>query len=927
MPSKTRVDRSEPEKLEALTESERKYRSLFESMTEGFVLGEVILGEKGEPYDFRFLEVNKAWGKIAHISRNKATGRTYRELFPQPIEDFIQKHGRVALTGETTSFDLYSPYLNLWFSFYVYSPAKGKFASISTDITQRKQAEEALAKAKAELEVKVKERTAELAESEEKYRLLVDNASEVITVAQDGLIKFMNQQGLMPTGYSPEDLIDKPFLQVVYPDDRKAVEEEVQRHVEDQPGTTNFEFRFVTKDGTIRWAIMNAVNIPWEGKPAVLAIITDITELKLAEEKITHLLGLRTLLTDISTRFINVSVNRLDQEIQDAQRRLCQYLGLDISSSYLPLPEDPTIMKLTYLFHPPEFPPVPDILRGRDYFPWCEQQLISGKSVAVPSTKNLPPEAAVDQASWQHFGIKSSLMFPLVAGENTIGTLSFDTVREECSWPEELVSNLKQIAQVFANAIVRKQSEEILKNSELKFRVVADYTYDWEYWAKPDGSLEYVSPSCERITGYRPEEFVNNPDLLIEIVHPEDRPVVSKHIKYREKVTASLDFRIITRLQEIRWIGHACQPIFTNEGEYLGHRASNRDITERKQAEEAVKLSEEKYRSVVENANEAIVIAQDGKVKYFNPRLLEITGYSGEDLKSKEFLEFIHPEDRRHIAELYRKRISGKPATTSYEYRIIIKDGSTRWMRMNAALVTWEGKPATLNIFYDVTGEKTLRDQIIEYARRITQVQEAERKRISYELHDDTAQYLSILKMQLGSILDSEKILSPNIKEKLQYLEKDADMAFNDVRRYSHELRPVTLERGGLIAALEQIVEDYNKLGQLTIAIKIGGEEPSLSEEVKLGFFRIAQEALNNARKHAKARRVTIIVTFQETKLKMSVRDDGIGFDVKEAAAKASGKGSLGLMSMRERADLIGGTLKIASKPGTGTTIIVERSL
>jgi two-component system sensor histidine kinase DegS len=207
------------------------------------------------------------------------------------------------------------------------------------------------------------------------------------------------------------------------------------------------------------------------------------------------------------------------------------------------------------------------------------------------------------------------------------------------------------------------------------------------------------------------------------------------------------------------------------------------------------------------------------------------------------------------------------------------------------------------------------------------EIQEEERKRIAYELHDDTAQYLSILKMQIGALAGSEEIRSPKIKEKLQYLERDADRAFNDVRRYSHELRPAVLEKMGLMAALIQISDDYNKLGQLALEVNVEGEEPELSEAVKLGFFRIAQEALNNTRKHAKASQAIIKLNFKEDRLEMSVNDNGVGFDVAEAGQRSRCKGSLGLMSMQERARLIGASLKIDSTPGQGPTVKLEMLL
>jgi two-component system NarL family sensor kinase len=214
-----------------------------------------------------------------------------------------------------------------------------------------------------------------------------------------------------------------------------------------------------------------------------------------------------------------------------------------------------------------------------------------------------------------------------------------------------------------------------------------------------------------------------------------------------------------------------------------------------------------------------------------------------------------------------------------------------------------------------------------EYAQRITQVQEEERKRIAYELHDDTAQYLSILKLQLDSLIHSGKIQDPEVIKKLGYLEKDAGRAVDDVRRYSHELRPGVLDHLGLRAALEQLADDINKLIQINAVLEVEGEELKLSDNIKLGLFRIAQEALSNARKHSKAKDVFIKLSFTDSMVKLTVADNGVGFEVSGAAVRSSLKGSLGLMSMQERAALIGADLKIESKPGAGTTITAEVEL
>jgi PAS domain S-box-containing protein len=138
----------------------------------------------------------------------------------------------------------------------------------------------------------------------------------------------------------------------------------------------------------------------------------------------------------------------------------------------------------------------------------------------------------------------------------------------------------------------RKRAEEALRVSEEKYRTIADFTYDWEYWLNPNGQYRYISPSCERITGYPPEEFLTNPGLVQAMTHPEDQPRVAWHNTYvEEEPVDRLDFRIITRDGQERWIGHACQPVYSPDGRFLGRRGSNRDITERKQLEKKLRRS------------------------------------------------------------------------------------------------------------------------------------------------------------------------------------------------------------------------------------------------------------------------------------------------------------------------------------------------
>ena len=193
-----------------------------------------------------------------------------------------------------------------------------------------------------------------------------------------------------------------------------------------------------------------------------------------------------------------------------------------------------------------------------------------------------------------------------------------------------IVSAGETLIQSFHRDITeRKLADEALKQSEERYRTVANFTYDWEYWVLPDGSLPYISPSCEHISGYRAQEFMEDSSLLTRIVHPEDRAQVEAHLQAVQTPETDpehheLDFRIITRQGEERWIAHACQHIYGENGKHLGRRASNRDITGRKQVEaERAELEAQLQES---QKMEALGTLAGGVAHDFNNALASILG-------------------------------------------------------------------------------------------------------------------------------------------------------------------------------------------------------------------------------------------------------------------------------------------------------------
>jgi PAS domain S-box-containing protein len=150
------------------------------------------------------------------------------------------------------------------------------------------------------------------------------------------------------------------------------------------------------------------------------------------------------------------------------------------------------------------------------------------------------------------------------------------------------------------DATERLKAEQELKASEERFRTIADFTFDWEYWRGPDGRFTWVSPSCERITGFTPKDFCDDPDLFFDICHPQDRPIVEDFLMTEAAADRfyHLDFRIVRKDGQIRWISHNGQPVYGVDGSWRGRRASNRDITGRKEVEDRLLAYQRQLRSL-----------------------------------------------------------------------------------------------------------------------------------------------------------------------------------------------------------------------------------------------------------------------------------------------------------------------------------------
>jgi PAS domain S-box-containing protein len=309
-----------------------------------------------------------------------------------------------------------------------------------------------------------------------------------------------------------------------------------------------------------------------------------------AEQTLDERLQFETLIAEVSSEFSNLAVDKVDWKINDALSRIGTYMNVERSFLFR-FNWEKTEFRISHLWEA-EGIRKDQVVRGvlvREFFPWLADNLPRGKDIVIPDVEELSDaeEACKEYEYCRHIGIQSFLILPIQVADSPLCAIGLDSIHSKKKWSKEDINHLRILGEVFANTIARSHAEEKIKAAELKYRTVADFTYDWEYWANVDGKLEYVSPSCERISGYCVQDFIDNPALIREIIVPEDLEKWDEHYcaSENELKPREIQLRIQRRDGETRWIEHVCQPVIDNKGSLAGLRVSNRDITERKQAE------------------------------------------------------------------------------------------------------------------------------------------------------------------------------------------------------------------------------------------------------------------------------------------------------------------------------------------------------
>jgi PAS domain S-box-containing protein len=537
-------------------------------------------------------------------------------------------------------------------------------------------------------------------------------------------------------------------------------------------------------------------------------------------------------------------------------------------------------------------------------------------------------------------GLRAIWSTPILSDDNVVvGTFAmyYGEPRLPSSEHIQLIDMATQMARVAIEATggEERMAEKIQALSRQKddhLRLVIDTIPTMAWSVLPDGAVDFVNQRWLEYTGLSPGNALKEANHTI---HPEDLPGVME--KWLVAMPAGEPYEGEMRLRradgEYRWFLNRTVPL-RDEGKIVKWYGTATDIEDRKRAEDALRESEEKFRQLAENVREVFWMTTPGmeELLYVSPAYADTWGRSLESLRQqpRSFMEAIHPEDReRVVGILETQRVQG----FEVEYRVVRPDGSVRWIRDRGFPVRDQSGTVyrTAGVAEDVTERRHAGDALRRSAaelqalsRRLVDLQESERRELSRELHDRVGQNLTALKINLDMLQTAlasrgNGEIRARVDDSAALLESTMDT----IENVMSELRPPMLDDHGLAAALDWHARNFSRRTGIAVAVRGTGPPLRPALQVEIALFRIAQEALNNVAKHARAQRVEIALDHANGECLMSVQDDGIGFDGVEDASD-NPKPGLGMVTMRERAQAVGGRFEVQALPGRGTQLSVR---
>jgi len=750
--------------------------------------------------------------------------------------------------------------------------------------------------------------------------------------------------GVHPDQFEPRY---ENFLSLVHPGDRDLFKSTLEKAVS-RGKPFDIEFRIVRPDGTER-VLHSVAEVHYDesGRPLKLVgTAHDITERKRAED------ALRKARDELETRVEErtAALSRtnalLKKQIAERQRveEMLSLKNAAIESSINAIAFVDIEGNLTYVNN--------SFLKMWGY---SEQKQVLGK----PSVQFW---ADVDQAATVRDTVHNQghWIGELVAKRKNGST--FDVQLSVSSVNDE-EGNLLCLMGSFVDITERKRVERELKQYRFMVESAHDVIFfkdlESRYIIANKKSLEAFGLSREQVIGKNDDEIMLNKEQARKNIE-DDRSV------FKTGTIAEFTKQMTDRDGKERWFQAIKVPQFDDKGNIVGLIGVARDITERKQTEEALRESKEKYRLLIESLNEGIwVIDKDACTTFVNPCMAEMLGYTIEEMQGKHLFSFMDGNWVKVAEQKLKSRKKG--IEEQHDFEFVRKDGSRVYTTLGTTTMTDErgNYIGAIAVVMDITkrkrAEETLQkardeleirveqrtaelaktnvelrseinerkkaeeklliyqEQLRSLASELSLAEERMRRQIATDIHDNIGQNLGISKIKLESLRQS--VSSPEVAESLNEIGELIGQTIESSRSLTFELSPPVLYELGFEPAVEWLVRNTRRRHGISADFKTDGRAKPLDHNVRVLLFQAVRELLVNVVKHAKATSVTVATRRVGDKIQVSVADDGVGFDISELSSKGYRTGGFGLFSIRERLGHIGGRLDVESKPGRGTKV------
>ena len=477
-----------------------------------------------------------------------------------------------------------------------------------------------------------------------------------------------------------------------------------------------------------------------------------------------------------------------------------------------------------------------------------------------------------------------------------------------------------RIAGIAEDITERKLGLEAVKRAEDRVRLIIDTIPTMAWSVRSDGTLEFVNQRWLDFTGLSFEEEIKNPTGAI---HPED--LTGAMEAWRVRMVAGELYEHEMRLRradgEYRWFLVRTAPLHDERGKIIKWFGSSFDIEDRKQAETQSRVLIDAIPHQIWSG------PADGTLDYCNDRWRSYTGLELEDLRGQGWQAILHSEDEERVLAAWTESVAnGTPYEQEERHRGA--DGRYRWFLCRG--VPMRDAEGRIRRWYGTNTDIEVQKAALEALRRNEQqlhalvgrlntIREDEAKRIARELHDDLGQKLTALNMEIADLERKLTDVTPPQRAQFDHMHSVVNSTIKSVQQISGELRLAQLDILGLAAAIDWQMKEFSRRSKILSNVTCLDEITNLSDAQRTAVFRILQEALTNVVRHSRATQVEISLQASPGQLALKIRDNGRGVTADELNARSS----IGILGMRERAQIVGGAVTITGEIGEGTTVLV----